>query len=355
MRSSVRDTVDELSDEQHTGDNPSHVVAIGCSAGGVDALSELVDGLAADTTAAIVVVLHLARSTPSVLHRILARRCTLPVHPAADGQALRGGQVLVAIPDHHVIVEGGVVRVVAGPQENGHRPAIDPLFRSAALWWGDRSVGVVLTGALDDGTDGLRAIREAGGLALVQDPREASVPAMPEHALRAVPDAETLRLSAIAKRISALRPVSTRRPLVEPRHVDHPDLAAEADVSAGQTPPLRPVGDPAAAGLSCPDCGGSLYEIRTSPITRYRCRVGHGWTADALMSEHDHELERALWMAMRIIEDDIALQERLVARAVASGRGFAAERIVRRLDERKRLRESLHDSLRKVVETNVDE
>jgi two-component system, chemotaxis family, protein-glutamate methylesterase/glutaminase len=297
-------------------------------------------------SASVLVVLHLAPHTPSVLPRILERSAKVPVRRADDRAHLRPGEVVVAVPDRHLIVLGHDVRTVEGAQENGHRPAIDALFRSVARWWGPRATGVVLTGALDDGSSGLLAIARSGGAAIVQDPAEATVAAMPAHALEAVPDAAVMTLEEIALHISGLRDE-------QPREADTaPDIEGEADlVEIGVGAPWTTIAGPP-AGLTCPDCGGSLFES-SGPTPRFRCRVGHAWTAAALAVQHSDELERALWRAARVIEDDVAVQQRLADRAVAGGHAHAASRISRRLADRTDLLRTLYSLIQGIEREGV--
>jgi two-component system chemotaxis response regulator CheB len=337
------DDVSTLRSSARRDANPSHVVAVGASAGGVEALSTLVSQLPRDTTAVVLIVLHLAPHAPSVLPRILARRCALPVRRARTGHRLRPGEVLVAVPDHHLVVHGNATRVVQGPTESGHRPSIDVLFRSVARWWGARSVGVVLTGALDDGSDGLRAISESGGLAIVQDLDEAAVAAMPEHALAAVPDSEVLSLREIGFRLGDLR-----EPAVQSKDIPV-GLAAETDLAEeGVGAPW-----PSIAGdqvpMSCPDCGGPMFEVSDGGL-RLRCRVGHGWSAPALARRNSTEIERALWVAARIVEDDIALQQRLIEWSTTQQSPLARDRLARRVDERRRTLRALQDQIRRLAD-----
>jgi two-component system, chemotaxis family, protein-glutamate methylesterase/glutaminase len=319
---------------------------VGASAGGVEALVALVSRLPRDTTAALLVVIHMAPHTPSVLPRILARRCALPVRRAEDHHHLVPGEVVVAIPDHHLVVHGHETRTILAPAESGHRPAVDALFRSVARWWGPLAVGVVLTGALDDGSAGLSDIYENGGLALVQDPAEAAVPAMPEHAMGAVPAAEALSIAAIAKRIGELRPAAPRPHDVGDR------LHAEAGlVEAGPGASWeRAHGQ--LAGLSCPDCGGPLFDVPDDDL-RFRCRVGHAWTARAAVRRNAEEVERALWTAARIIEDDLELQQRIAARAEEGGRHSVARRVSDRIDVRRGTLRSLYELIRDLAGEEV--
>ncbi|MDQ1518931.1 MAG: two-component system, chemotaxis family, protein-glutamate methylesterase/glutaminase, partial [Actinomycetota bacterium] len=226
-------------------------------------------------------------------------------------------------------------RVVRGPWENGHRPGIDTLFRSAARWWTTRAIGIVLSGALDDGAAGLVAIHDAGGVALVQDPHEAAVPDMPLAALETGVVDATLRLKELAARVVELSENAQGPP--EWVAADDDGLR-EIDLD----PPLPPDAEP--AGFVCPDCGGSLFEFDADSL-RLRCRVGHGWTGEALREANHRRFEEALWTAVRVLEEDVALQERMASRARAQEHHHALARIERRLAERARLLEVVRTAI----------
>jgi two-component system chemotaxis response regulator CheB len=301
------------------------VVALGASAGGVEALQTLLGHLPADLPAPVLVVLHMPSDTPSALVRILSRVCELPVEAATDRSPLRAGHVVVAQPDRHLLVRDAQVRLGAGPRENGQRPAVDATFRSVARWYGERAVGVICSGALDDGAAGALALSVRGGMVLVQDPEEAMYDGMPASALRAVSQATVAPLRVLAGEIAErLKSVD---PLVEyePPSTVPPELALEAamaeldDVALQQ--PERP-GTP--AGLSCPDCHGALFEIDEQSLVRYRCRVGHAWSPENLLVQQNEELEGALWMALRELEDRAALHRRMASSARSGGHGSLA-------------------------------
>jgi two-component system chemotaxis response regulator CheB len=248
------------------------------------------------------------------------------------------GHVYVARPDYHLEVEDSVVRVLRGPWENSHRPAVDMLFRSVAQWWDPRAIAIVLSGALDDGTAGLTAVRRSGGLALVQDPHEAVVPGVPLAAIEAGAADEQLSTAAIAARVVDVctRPVEpavpegrNNRPSRTPGVNSSP--YAMQHVGEEQVPPnARP------AGFVCPDCGGAMFEGGDTPLT-LRCRVGHAWSAEALHGANSRQFEEALWAALRILEEDRALQHRLADRARTHERPLSLGRIERRIGERTRL------------------
>jgi len=293
------------------------VVAVGASAGGVEALRALVGGLPPDYPGAVLVVLHVPRDAPSALAAILDRSGPLPVIPAVVGEGLRYGHIYVAPNDHHLIVIDEHIRLTRGPAENGHRPAIDPLFRSVARAFGPRAVGVVLSGSRDDGAVGLASIAARGGTTLVQDPADALYPWMPRAAL----DRVTVDHVAPAAKLGGLLAGITAMDLPD-RPATTDDSLLNAEVAMSGLAPLT-VEDLVAspAGYGCPSCGGSLFEVEQHPVPRYRCRVGHAWSPESLLDEQAIALEGALWMALRALEEKSALSRRL---AVTGMRGRSA-------------------------------
>lgn len=299
------------------------VVVVGASAGGVETLSRLIAKLPADLPATVLVVLHVSSSHTSALPHILERAGSLPAAHAEDGEELRHARIVVAPPDLHLLVMDGRVRLSRGPRENGHRPGIDPLLRSAARACGPRLIGVVLTGSLDDGSAGLLAVRARGGVTVVQDPEEAISPGMPRNAIAAAQPDHVLGVDAMGPLLERL--VSEE---VAPAAEDVPDtLVAEVRAAAMEPSALhgdeRP-GHP--AGLSCPDCAGTLWEIEDAGLVRYRCRVGHAWSPGSLLAEQAHELEGALWAALRSLEEKAALARRMAVSARATERSLSATR-----------------------------
>ncbi|MBE1494260.1 two-component system chemotaxis response regulator CheB [Amycolatopsis lexingtonensis] len=293
------------------------LVVVGASAGGVEALRAVVSGLPADFPGALLVTMHVAAGTHSALARILDRAGALPARPASHGAAIEPGTVYVAPPDRHLLTENGSLVLSPGPTENGHRPAVNALFRSAALTGGPRVVGVVLSGVLDDGAAGLRAIVDQGGVAVVQDPYDALYSGMPENALSMVETAYTARADELGTILDKL----VRMP-VDPAGARSPsdvllleDRIARAGVRAGA---LKPAERDIAAGYSCPDCEGPLTEI--DPAGRYRCRIGHAWSAEALLSAQEDELRFALQKALRALDEKATLAGKLAAR---TGGGLA--------------------------------
>jgi two-component system chemotaxis response regulator CheB len=302
------------------------VVVVGASAGGVEALRDLVSGLPSDLAACVLVVLHVPPDAPSALPSILRRAGRLPASQAVDGDQLRPGRVLVAAPDHHLVVVDGTVAVTRGPRENGHRPAVDVLFRSAARSHGSRVLAIVLSGTLDDGAAGSVAVAAQGGRVAVQDLQEALYPSMPRTAAMAVPDADRLSAAALADLVSTWAEEQSRllhpgSPPRDPDPVPRTILDKEIEMAEldpdGLHDPLRP-GVP--SGFGCPDCAGALFEIEEGRLVRYRCRVGHAWSAESLLARQATEVEGALWMALRSLEEKAALNIDLADRAVGSGR-----------------------------------
>ncbi|WP_166177642.1 chemotaxis protein CheB [Rubrobacter tropicus] len=300
------------------------MITIGASSGGVEALSTLVGGLPADLPAAVLVVLHFPQEAPSALPRILGRAGPLEAFHPEDGDRLEGGRVYVAPPGLHLLVEDGRVRLARGPKENGHRPAVDPLFRTAALAYGPRAVGVVLTGADDDGTAGLVAIKRMGGVAVVQDPDDALFRPMPESALRHVDVDYCAPVGEMAPLLARL----VRGPAEKVGAYTAPeDLVLEAKISGLEPSVIEGGRHPGKlSGFTCPECSGPLYGIEDGPLTRFRCRVGHAYTAEAVLEGKNGALEEALYAALNALEEAAEMAEKLAARAQSGGQPRASER-----------------------------
>ncbi len=281
------------------------LVVVGASAGGLAPLSELCGALPADFPAAIVIALHLATSGHSHLPRILERTTKLEVVACSDGDALRAGTIFVAPPDHHTVIRDGKIGVNHGPRENRHRPSIDALFRTAAAARGPGVIGVILSGALDDGAAGLRCVQRAGGVAIVQEPDDAEFSSMPESALRVVTADYVLPVRQIPAVLDEL--VRASGP-----------AGAAAAVDAARTEQSRAV-----TGIVCPDCGGSLLEIQGDDTIRYECGVGHRYTPITLDAASNEATESALWSALRTLRESAAVDRRL-AELAASGRAVTA-------------------------------
>lgn len=298
------------------------LIVIGASTGGIEALKQLVSRLPVDFPAAVLIVLHIG-AHESILPALLSAVSKLPVRHAQDNDAILEGAVLIAPPDHHLVVENDCVRVLRGAKENFSRPAIDPLFRSAAINHRERVIGVVLTGNLDDGTIGLQAIKAYGGTAVVQDPNEAIAPSMPRSAMTYVEIdfclpvdriAETLCELVIQDKADVPEGVLPRAAEVEYRLNLNEMLSMEE---------MENIGTP--SGLTCPECHGALWQVDGAAPMRFRCHTGHGFTAASLNAEQDRTIEEAIWSAVRALHEKEALLLRTAKHAAESERQHAAD------------------------------
>jgi two-component system chemotaxis response regulator CheB len=298
-----------------------HLIVVGASAGGVAALLRLFGGMPSDWPTAIAAVLHLPPRSNSNLPSIIARKTKLPASFAEDGDPVRRAHIVVAPPDRHLLVKDGTFRLSRGPKQSYHRPSIDALFRTAAHSYAERVIGVVLSGHLDDGTEGLAEIRRAGGVAIVQEPSDAEFPSMPTSALEVagadhtVPVAE---MGALLEKIvrGELRERGGRSGMATRAHRQSPQ-----DSSAVPSP------------FGCPDCGGVLWELKGADLSGYECRVGHAFAPGELLDRNDETFEDALWAAVRALEEQSDLATRLAARARAAGHDLSAGRYEQRASE----------------------
>ncbi|HUQ52407.1 MAG TPA: chemotaxis protein CheB [Gammaproteobacteria bacterium] len=303
-------------------------IVVGSSAGGVRALRSLVGELPADLPAAVLVVNHIPAGSRSALPVILDEAGPLTAKPAEDGERLKHGTVYVAPPDRHLLVEKGRLRLTRGPRENRVRPCIDTLFRSAAVDLGPRVIGVVLSGTLDDGTAGLWAIKDRGGVAIVQRPTEAEYPDMPENAMKHVDVDHVLPAAEISAKLAELvrERTGSAMPVPEAMAAEaalelHGSALKEGVLSLGKASPN-----------ACPECHGSLIEINQGSITRYRCHTGHGFSLQTLMSETEVQIERSLWSAVRAIEERSFLLRSMEEDARETGNPELGERLAAAAD-----------------------
>jgi two-component system chemotaxis response regulator CheB len=295
---------------------PGHdLIVIGASAGGVQTLCDLLQDLPRDLPAAVLIVVHTSPTSPGILPNILDRMGPMPVAHAHHEERLKPGRAYVAPPDHHLLVKAGRVALSRGPRENGFRPAVDPLFRTAARAYGPRVIGVVLSGGLDDGAEGLLYIKRAGGYAIVQDPNEAYVPSMPQAAIKSVEVDHVLTIREMPEVLSRLtrKPAPTDKgafPMTGDNGEEIIDVAESGDdwlkTQAMPGPPSQ---------LTCAECGGALWETTEGRMLRYRCHVGHGYTEQGLVAAEGEKLERAMWNALRVLEENAQLHRRLAERA----------------------------------------
>jgi two-component system chemotaxis response regulator CheB len=328
------------------GDSPERVVVVGTSAGGVDALRGFVGGLSPDLQAAILVVMHIPASGGSVLPRILGRSGPLPATHATDREPLLAGHIYVAPADHHLLVHQNEVRLSTGPRQNGHRPAADPLFRSAALSCGPRAIALVLSGTLDDGAAGALAVAQRGGVVAVQDPREATYEGMPRNTMALSGTRHVLPVRALASLVERLIAEPVEEPELPVPDVDlvlDTEMLLGAENLGGDTE----LGSP--SGYVCPDCGGSLYAVSGSDPEQFRCRVGHGWSPQGLLQQQTEALETALWTALRTLRERAELSRRMAGPAARRGHQFSAARFTQSADEADRAAGAIHDLLEQHV------
>jgi len=319
-----------------------NIVVIGASAGGVDALRKLFAQFPPDLQASFFVVLHIPPESPSLLASLLDNAGPLIAKTAEDHELIQPGRVYVAPSDYHLLVKPDHVRLHRGPRENRHRPAVDPLFRSAAIAYPTQTIGVVLTGYLDDGSSGLLAIKRCGGIAIVQDPEDADYPDMPKNAIAALGSVDyQLPLRRMGQTIEKL----VKQPAAADVEVPS-DIVMEAKIAeqtrsniSGEDQLGHPV------PISCPECNGPLWQIDADQVTRYRCHVGHGFTARALIASQDVALEQALWAAMRTMEERANMSSIMARSEEERGRSKSAQVY----DEQSQLSKSHAQLIRKLL------
>ncbi|MGN6380539.1 MAG: chemotaxis protein CheB [Gaiellales bacterium] len=318
------------------------LVVVGASAGGVEVLfTVLRDTASADV--AFVVVVHMAANARTALPQIVSRQTGMPCRLAEDGDQLARGEVLIAPPDRHTLVRPGQVAVVHAPRENRARPAIDPLFRSAAAAYGPRVIAVALSGVLDDGTAGAGAVRRAGGVIVVQSPDDALFADIPRNIIEHVGADHVCRSSEIGgliTRLAAEEVVDQMAP--EDRH--EPALSNQRDL-------LRQAQDGTITQFTCPECSGTLWEVDDHGVLRYRCRVGHVYSPEALRAAQADGVETALWVAMRALEEQASLIRRTAKRSRSLGAPSSAARHESRAEEVQARAETIRDLLDRLNET----
>lgn len=297
------------------------ILAIGGSLGSTAVLKRILAGLPENLPAAVLITTHVPGSSSGYLPDALAGHSTLPIGLAVDGQPVEPGRVYVAVPDRHLMVLNGTILLGTGPRENMARPAVDPLFRSVAMSYGPRAIGLVLTGLLNDGASGLAAIKAAGGVAMVQHPLDAEADDMPRAALEATEVDHVGRADELSGLLAILAGSAAG-----PAGPAPSELELEVAIAAGRrlgSDQLRAIAD--ATPLSCPHCHGVMSEIRGAKPLRYRCQIGHAFTAEALVSSQDGGVGEALRIAMRMMEERVELVTRMGREARESGRNAVAE------------------------------
>ncbi|RXH42616.1 chemotaxis protein CheB [Bradyrhizobium zhanjiangense] len=322
------------------------IIVIGGSAGATQPLKQILGRLPADLPAAIFVVLHIPAQGIGILSTVASNAGPLPVRQAKNGMKIEPGQIYLAAPDHHLLLSGDHIFLGRGPRENLVRPAIDALFRSAALYHGPRVIGVLLSGLLSDGAAGLNAIKRCGGMTVVQDPMDAISDEMPRRAMEATTIDLCVSGATMGDVLSELVKEQAGVPLPIP-----PEIRLEVEIAAGErigSDNLISVADPVA--LTCPACGGVLSEVKEGRPMRFRCQVGHAFTADVLAKEQEGRVDEALRVALRIIEERAELVHRMAADGRRSGRPAVAEMYEARAAEYR----EYADMIRRVVLKSLD-
>ncbi len=321
------------------------IIVIGASAGGVEALPKLLGSLPQRIGASFFVTLHITPCGQSLLPQIIERSGALPAEHPKDRTRIQPNRIYVAPPDYHLLLEAGMVRLGHGPKENRHRPAIDPLFRSAAMSFGNRVAGVLLTGNLDDGVAGLKDIQGHGGLAIIQDPAEAAYPEMPRSALAALQPDHCLKIEDIEALLKTLsdgeqnmKKGNSQPGTKPPQPASNPGQQPIAE-SPQKGPPIP---------LVCPECQGPIWEIHQGKLVRYQCLVGHRYTLENLLAAHSEELERALWVALRTLEERVKLQRSLAEKARVDKRASGRQFFLNRARENEKHAQLLREILEKL-------
>ena len=312
---------------------PRHIVVIGGSAGSLQVLQTILSALPWDFAAAVFVVLHTTEDSPGLLPEILNRHSKVPVMYAVHNAEILPSRVFIApAGQRHMLLDRGKVRLEPGPRENRSRPAIDALFRSAGYAYGSEVIGVVLSGNLDDGTAGLMAIKNRGGIAVVQDPDEAIAPSMPASAIEACDVDFVLRAEEIGPKLAQL---AATEPVEKIRTISNGERTMH---STGQT-------------YSCPECGGVLEEAQEAGMLRFRCRVGHLYSPESLLAEQTMAVEKALWAAIRSMEEQAEFSERLAN----NSRQKRRPRLARRFDDKAEASRENASVLRDILQRTSDE
>jgi two-component system chemotaxis response regulator CheB len=325
--------------------NRRDIIAIGGSMGAVDAIRQLCRDLPADFAATMFIVVHVGADGQNLLADIFDAQSPISISTAVDGERFQRGHGYVAPADHHLLVIDDVVRLGRGPRENLARPAVDPLFRSVGISFGPRTIAVVLSGLLNDGAAGVADVKRCGGITVVQNPADAVAAEMPWGALRATDidyRSPLSEMAALLVKLAAEEP----GPAVE----IPADIRAEVEIALGRrvgTDIIAQLGDP--VPLSCPACGGVLSQVRRGPPLRFRCQVGHSYTAETLENEKEGSVDEALRVALRIMEERAVLTEKMAEDARRSGRAAAAGSYDERVNESR----SYADILRRAIDKSA--
>lgn len=321
------------------------IVVVGASAGGVKALTEFVRSIPEDFAGSIFVVLHIPPSSPSNLPAILTRAGALKaVHPK-DGERIKPGRIYVAPPDHHMLLEEKSVLVKKGPEENRFRPSIDALFRSAAYVYGPRAIGVVLSGLLNDGTSGLWSIKRLGGIAIIQEPKDADYPSMPVNVISYVAVDYTMPAIQMGALLGKLT-LETRFKKVKLSKKDMQLLDMEVTISKQDNAfemGIMNMGE--LTPFTCPECHGVLVRLQEGKFIRFRCHTGHAYTASALLADVTKKVEEILWQGMRGLEETTLLLKQIGKHFKKQGLKAAADIFLEKAEMTTKRARVIHDSV----------
>jgi two-component system, chemotaxis family, protein-glutamate methylesterase/glutaminase len=328
---------------ENNGGAGHDIVVIGCSAGGVEALPKLLAKVPGDLPAAIFAVMHVGANFESYLPSIISRASELPAHHAKDGESIEHGKIYVAPPDYHILLSKKGIHLSHGPKENRHRPAVDPTFRSAAQFYGSRVIGIVLTGSLDDGTAGLQSVKRCGGITVVQHPDDAAVPGMPTSALKYVDVDYCVPLL----KIRSLLPRLIKTPAGHPREpgCHHDASTSNLDRTMNNQEMEEEYGAPTA--MVCPECSGPIWEAKNGEFSQFKCLVGHTYSPESFLAEEGVAAERALWVAVKTLQERSSLLRRLSERASGMGQAISASNFSVQAEESENHAEVIRGILRK--------
>jgi len=314
-----------------------NIIVMGGSMGSFEAFKTIVAGLPKDLEASVFIVWHMSPDVRGVLPQVLNGVGQLFASEASEGERIEKGRIYVARPDHHLLIENGTVRVTRGPKENRFRPAVDPLFRSASYFYGPRVIGVVTSGALDDGTSGLWTIKHRGGVAIVQDPNDAEISSMPENAIREVAVDHVVPVDQIAGILARISQEDVPEAVTE-EIVQNDTEAKRTELEikiAGEANALE-TGVPKWGELSpftCPDCSGVLTKLKEGNRLRFRCHTGHAFTADSLLAALTENIEESLWNAIRGVDESIMLLNHIGDHFAEVNQGLLAAKFFQKAKE----------------------
>jgi two-component system chemotaxis response regulator CheB len=307
------------------------IVAIGASAGGTTILPELLKQLTDDIKVAAFVVMHLSKQSigdllVKRLQKYTSFTCKIPMH----GETIKEQHVYIAMPDHHLMVSQNKILLGHGPMENRYRPSIDALFRSAAVNFAPKVIGIILTGMLEDGASGMYAIQKSGGVCIIQDPGEAKYSDMPQAVLNTLKPDYAIPVSEMGGAIKdAISNLKRKKKGKIPS-----DIIKEAAIAERVNIGIEEVKNPGEVSvISCPDCGGSLWEMKGNGFTRYRCHLGHAYSQEGLVSSMEVSTESTLWTALRIIEERRNLLRQIGNKESKNGKSTLAATYLKRSAE----------------------